>query len=200
MKLIITNHVNERRKNLNKQPIEKKYLNILMKYLIDQHNFQDKKDGTYKFRAGGTQAVMAKKNNQCILITLFGPLSPIQKEEYDLEFNCIYQTDELIKRKKEAAKKREERKLLKKGIQTPSAISRNRLKNLQSKFKKQVKQGSLLVTELTNDEKMFYFDKFGKQPFFLAKYKEFNPLTFLLKFNGGLISVIQTKKEKNEIS
>ena len=181
-KLSLTKHVQDRRKT-GKIPPDR--LRFVMNHLIEQHNLTEVKDGTYKFRKGGTQAVIVKKSNNFKFITFFGPTGYVIDTDDIGIFNCKYQSAEYLKSKEER-KARRRNKALKKEVNIGEP-----LKNLSRENKAKMKRGTFTIIQLNKIQQNILHSKFGHRPFHLLKSK-FDSYSFieLLKYDGGHIKTL----------
>lgn len=111
MRVELTEHVKRRRK---RGVIPEFKLLDVAKFIIIQHNLHKKKNGVYKFRKAGTQAIIAKKKNKFVFITFFGSTGYVLKTKDYGDFNCSYQSPEVIKAKKDKNRRVIKRALMEK--------------------------------------------------------------------------------------
>ena len=181
-KLSLTQHVLGRRKKGNIPPDRLRYV---MTHLIEQHSMEEKEDGAYKFRKGGTQAVIIKKGNKFKFITFFGPTGYVIDNDDIGDFNCVYQSEEYLKLK---ANRKAARRMRKKNKEVNSGEP---LKNLSHTNKAKMKRGTFSIIPLTQMEQDSLHLQFGQRPYHLL-VSNFDSYSFieLLKYDGGCIKTL----------
>ena len=196
-KLSLTIHVQERRKTGNIPP---ERLRFVMNHLISQHNLidDDKEDGAYKFRKGGTQAVIVKKANTFRFITFFGPTGYVIDNDEIGEFNCVFQSAEYLKAKEERKARRKNKSRGNKKETNTGAP----LKNLSHTNRAKLKRGTFSVIPLTAPQQDLLHSQFGHRPYQIL-ISNFDSYSFieLLKYDGGHVKTLHksflTKIESN---
>lgn len=182
MKLVLTKHVQERRKKGNIPP---NILKQVMVHLINQHNLENQQDGTYKFRKAETQAVMTKKGQKFVFITFFGPTGYVIDADDFGEFSCTFQSIEYL-REKEKRKKR--RALRKKKDMTNSGEP---LLNLSQLNKAKLKKGTFEIIVIPEKYQKQLHNEIGSRPYHFLISKFNVSLVEILKYDGGKIKTVQ---------
>ena len=104
-KIILTQHVKERR---TKGFLPEESLRVFADYLINENELKSKEDGAYKFRRGGTCAIITKEKDKFIFITLYGPSKWIVDSDDYSGFSCHKQTEERVKLSKERSRHKQQ--------------------------------------------------------------------------------------------
>ncbi len=182
-KLSLTKHVLERRKKGNIPPDR---LRFVMQHLIDQHSMEDKLDGAYKFRRGGTQAVIVKKGAKFRFITFFGQTGYVIDSDDIGEFNCIHQSEEYLKIKADKKALRAQRKNYRKEAKLTDPLKRLSMEN-----QKKIKKGTFEILVIDIVHQVLLHDKMGHRPFHIlvSKYNSYN-FVEVLKFDGAKIQTM----------
>lgn len=189
-KIILTQHVKERR---TKGFLPEESLRVFADYLINENELKSKEDGAYKFRRGGTCAIITKEKDKFIFITLYGPSKWIV-DCYDYSgFSCHKQTEERVKLSQERSRHKARCKAL--GIKNNSSSIKEPqkpLKNLSAKNKELLKRGTFETIKLDKVKSLFLRNKFGHKPQFILQSK-FNSYPFidLLGYDGKHIQTIR---------
>lgn len=175
MKIILTQHVKERRK-AGFIPVHK--LRSVAKHLISQHNLQDRECGSYKFTQNGTHAVISKNKNKFIFITFFGPTGWVIDSEDFGDFECEYQCEEVLKKKKERFEKM---------LSRTKRRNRNEpLSRLNSRTKNKIESGLYTNVKLTKQEIAHFNEVYGDSvAYILIPKAPLNIAEFLNEF--GLV-------------
>ena len=193
-KLSLTTHVQERRKSGNIPPDR---LRFVMNHLIDQHNMLEKEDGAYKFRKGGTQAVIVKKANSFRFITFFGATGYVINSDDIGIFNCVFQSPEYLKAKEERKSCRKQKRIRGQKKETNTGAP---LKNLSGINKGKLKRGTFSIVLLTLQQQETLHKQFGHRPYQLL-VSNFDSYTLIevLKYDGGSIKTLH-KNFMNEFN
>lgn len=179
-RIFLTEHVKTRRK---KGHIPEDRLYTFANYLIKTHNLKEAEKGTYKFRRGGTCAIISKEKKKFTFITLFGTTGwIIDNDDFD-GFSCALQSEERSKHSANC------RRLGKKD--NPRQIKKEPLHNLSPENKKKIKRGTFEIVSIPEDKLELLHQSYGFKPQFVLQSKfDSYPFVELLNYAGARIQTL----------
>jgi len=189
MKLVLTQHVKERRKKGN---IPAERLRMLATYLIDSHKVETQPDGTYKFRRGGSCAIISKSKGKFIFITFYGATGWLIDNSDFTNFSCRLETEERTKIARERSKMK--KIAISKGLK-PNGKAITKLKpplgNLNATNREKIKRGTFEIIELPDNKKVALSKQYGRKPIYMmvSKFDSYN-IVEILSRDGGRITVL----------
>jgi len=166
-RIFLTEHVKTRRK---KGYIPEDRLYTFANYLIKTHKLKDAEKGTYKFRRGGTCAIISKEKKKFVFITLYGSTGwIIENNDFD-GFSCTLQTPERTALARARSIRKAECERL--GIKNDSKqIKKQALHSLSPEIKKKIKRGTFEIVPIPKDKINLFHEKYGLHPRFILQSK-----------------------------
>ena len=187
-RLSLTIHVQQRRAAGNIPPDRLKFV---MEHLITQHNMDLKDDGTYKFRKGGTQAIILKTDKKYRFITFFGPTGYVIDSDDIGDFNCVHQTPEYL----EAKKRRSIINRMRVRKPRKQRATREPAKHMSRDIQQKLKRETFELLVLTPHQQQNLQKLYGQQPYhiLLSKFDSYQ-FVEILDYSGKLITTLHKNK------